>query len=276
MEKRLPPVVVFFIATFIWTWACYFTIVAYSLDPYSGIGLGLLILGGCSPTFVGIIMVLLTYDKEQRIDYFKRTYQVKNIKPFWWLFIILVFPVIYLISIGAGYALDGSLPQMSNLKAIIASPLLFFPLISLSFLSGPFSEELGWRGFSLDPLLRRFGFVGASIILGIIWGAWHLPLYFMPQMWHGQMGFGFNGFWAFMLDTVGLSCMMSWVYINTKRSILSAMLMHLFSNFTGQLLEEIPRNVQLIHDMLVFLFGVGLCIYMLRPSRKLEPVDHGQ
>lgn len=66
---------------------------------------------------------------------------------------------------------------MTNLKAILANPLTFFPLIILSFMSGPFSEELGWRGFALDPLLDSFGFTKTSVILGLVWAVWHLPLY---------------------------------------------------------------------------------------------------
>lgn len=224
--------------SFIWTWVFYFAIILFGLDPYQGIGMVLLICGGCSPTFVAIIMVLTLYNKERKIEFFKRIYQVKRIKPTLWLFIILCFPVIFAVSIGIDLLLGGSLPQMKNLNAIIANPISFLPLILLSFMSGPFSEELGWRGFALDPLLDRFGFTKASVLLGAVWGIWHLPLYFMPQTWHGQMGFSFTGFWMFLLFSIGLSLLTSWVYINTRRSILSAMLMHLFSNFTALVLAK--------------------------------------
>ncbi len=261
MEKKLKHAIIFFIASFVWTWLFYFAIIAFGLNPYQGTGMVLLILGGCSPTFVGIIMALFTYSKEDRMDYLKRAYQVTRIRPLMWLFILLIFPVIYGVSIGIDSALGGGLPQMTNLKAVLASPLTFFPLILLSFLSGPFSEELGWRGFALDPLLKRYGLIRASVILGVIWAVWHLPLFLMPQTWHGQIGFGLTGFWAFMLMTVGLAGMMSWVYIQTERSILSAMLMHLASNFTGQLLEMVSPNVELFRSILCFVIGIGLCVF---------------
>ena len=186
---------------------------------------------------------------------------------------ILVFPVIFAASISLDMALGGSLPGMTNLTAVIASPLSFFPLILLSFMSGPFSEELGWRGFALDPLLGRFGFTRASVLLGLVWGVWHLPLYFMPQTWHGQMGFQFAGFWMFILFSIGLSLMMSWVYVNTRRSILSAMLMHLFSNFTAQLLAETSPNVELFRGLLIVAVGAGIAIYMVK-AKKDAPIHY--
>lgn len=263
MEKRLKNALIFFIISFVWTWAFYFSIVLFGLDPYQGIGMVLLICGGCSPTFAGIIMVLATGKKARILDFARRVYQARRIKLIWWLFIIFIFPIVFAAGIGLDLMLGGTLPEMINLKAIIASPLSWFPLVLLSFMSGPFSEEMGWRGFALDPLLNRFGFTRASVLLGLIWGAWHLPLYLMPQTWHGQMGFQFTGFWLFILMSIGLSAMMSWVYVNTKRSILSAMLMHLGSNFTGQLLADVSLNLELIRSLLILAAGIVICIHMI-------------
>lgn len=269
MDSKLKQVIYFFLASFAWTWIFYFAIIIFGLSPYEGTGMILLICGGCSPTAVGIIMVMLTYSKEERLDYFRRIYQLKRIKVSWWLFMILLFPLVFAASIGIDYSLSGSLPQMTNLKAIIANPLIFFPLILLSFMSGPFSEELGWRGYALDPLLYKFGFTKASIILGVVWGIWHFPLYLMPQTWHGQMGFVFSGFWVFMLMSIGISGIMSWVYINTRRSILSAILIHLFSNFTAQLLDPVSPTVEILRGIAIFLLGVILFASIERSRQRV-------
>lgn len=265
--KGLKSVLLFFALSFIWTWAFYFAIIIFGLNPYEGVGTALLICGGCSPTFVGLIMVLATYSKERKIEYFKRVYQAKRISPRWWLFIVLCFPAVLAVSIGIDLLSGGVAPEMTNLNAVIMNPVTFLPLILLSFMSGPFSEEFGWRGFALDPLLGRFGFTKASALLGTVWGLWHLPLYFMPQTWHGKMGFGFEGFWTFMLMSIGLSLLMSWVYVNTNRSILSALLMHLFSNFTAQLLAEVSPKVELLRGLLIFALGLCVAIRMIKVKR---------
>ncbi len=260
----------FFLFTFLWTWVCYFTIILMKLDPYQGTGMVLLILGGCSPTFVGLIMAMATYGKEERISYLRRILKPGRIKAVWWLFILLAFPVIFAASIGLDMLLGGSLPGMVNAKAIWANPVSFFPLLLLSFMSGPFSEELGWRGYALDKLLDRYGFAKGSTLLGLIWGAWHLPLYFMPQTWHGKMGFGLTGFWMFLLLSVGLSFIMSHVYLKTQRSILSAMLLHLMSNFTAQLLQEVSPRVEVIRSLLIFALGAALAVWAAKQGKGVK------
>ena len=71
MKNRLKHTIIFFIIAFIWTWSFYLSIIFFGLDPYQGTGMVLLICGGCSPTFVGLIMAMATYNKEKRIDYLK-------------------------------------------------------------------------------------------------------------------------------------------------------------------------------------------------------------
>lgn len=267
MEKETKRTASFFLLTYLWTWICYFAIILMKLDPYQGAGMVLLILGGCSPTFVGLIMAMATYGKEQRVSYLRSIFQPGRIKANWWLFILLVFPAVSAVCIGLDLLLDGSLPGMANARAIWANPVSFFPLLLLSFMSGPFSEELGWRGYALDRLLDRIGFVRGPLLLGLIWGVWHLPLYLMPQTWHGKMGFGLTGFWMFLLLSVGLSFIMSHVYLKSKRSILSAMLLHLMSNFTAQLLQEVSPRVEVIRSLLIFVLGAAFAIWAAKQEK---------
>ncbi len=53
-------------------------------------------------------------------------------------------------------------------------------MLGISLVSGPLNEEFGWRGYSLDKLLVRVGFVGSTVILGLIWGIWHFFWSFIP------------------------------------------------------------------------------------------------
>jgi uncharacterized protein len=267
MDKTFKYAVRFLILTLIVTWALYIPIPLLGWNPYSFPGFILLFFGGSAPSWIAVILVFTTYNKEQRRDYFQRLYQLKRIKPVWWLALLLLFPGVVAAGIGLSLAFGGALPGMDNLKAVIANPLVWFPLVGLSFMSGPFSEELGWRGFALDPLLRRFGFTRGNILLGLIWGVWHLPLYFMPQTWQGQMGFTLSGFWTFLVFSVGLSIIMSWVYVNTNRSILTAMLLHLSSNFSAQLIAQSDNTFELVRGLLVAIIGMGIAVYMIRAKK---------
>ena len=66
MEKGVRRVLRFFLFTFLWTWVAYFTIIAFRLSPYSGAGMPLLIIGGCAPTFVGLIMAMRCMGRTER------------------------------------------------------------------------------------------------------------------------------------------------------------------------------------------------------------------
>jgi membrane protease YdiL (CAAX protease family) len=135
-------------------------------------------------------------------------------------------------------------------------------------MSGPWSEEFGWRGYALDRILSPLGLLTGTISLGLLWGVWHLPLFFIPATWHGQIGFGLTGFWTFMLRSVGLALLMTWVYLNTDRSILSGMFMHFTSNFTSQLLASISERMEVLVTVFIFAAGLTACLSLVRKGQN--------
>ncbi len=88
-------------------------------------------------------------------------------------------------------------------------------------------EELGWRGYALPKLLAERSVLAASLILGALWGAWHLPTFFVPGA--PQYGLPFS---AFVLLTVAYSVVFTWVYLHTRGSVLIATLLHGAINFS--------------------------------------------
>jgi membrane protease YdiL (CAAX protease family) len=280
MTKATRNLVLFFAATFIWTWAFYIPIVISGGSLSQMPWMILLILGGMGPSLVGVAMVLFLYNQEQRRDFWRRCFSFKAIGLPWWLLIFLVFPVIYALNVGIDRALGGAAPGMEQLRSLAASPAMWPLAAFISFMSGPWSEEFGWRGVALKPMLKRFGIVPGSIVLGVIWAVWHLPLYFMADGWHAQMGFRPAGFWTFIVLNVGLSLIMTWVFLNTRGSILSAMLLHFTSNFTSQLLAPISDRVEILRAVFMLAVGLAGCIYLarkaehpiLQETEQLQPV----
>jgi membrane protease YdiL (CAAX protease family) len=82
-------------------------------------------------------------------------------------------------------------------------------------------EEIGWRGYALPKLLQSHSAVAANLILGILWGGWHLPTFFVPGA--PQAGIPFV---AFLLFTTGASVLFTWLYLHTRGSLLLATLFH--------------------------------------------------
>ena len=101
-------------------------------------------------------------------------------------------------------------------------------------------EEIGWRGYALPRLAAQFGFARASLILGLVWACWHLPMFYAPETrLYGQ------SFPVFAMAVVGISVAMTWLYVHTKRSLLLAILMHWAINQTGRIVPprlSVPRN----------------------------------
>ena len=92
-------------------------------------------------------------------------------------------------------------------------------------------EELGWRGYALPRLLARRSALAASLILGVLWGLWHLPTFFVPGA--PQHGLPIT---AFLLLTMAYSVLFTWIYLHTGGSVLLATLFHGAINLSQGLL----------------------------------------
>jgi membrane protease YdiL (CAAX protease family) len=93
---------------------------------------------------------------------------------------------------------------------------------------GPIGEEFGWRGFALPRLLERYSPLNASVRLGLIHAAWHIPLFFIPGMPQTQVSFP-----LFTLGVVSIAIFDTALYLRTGASLLLAILVHLFANVGG-------------------------------------------
>lgn len=273
MVKASRNQLLFYVLTFVWTWAWYAPIVLSGISPYEMPGMIFLILGGAGPSIVGVALVLTTYNKDERRDYWQRVISFRRISPLWWLIILLIYPLILAVSSLINALIGGAAPGMEQFTALIANPLSLPMLILLWFMSGPIAEELGWRGYALDPMLTRFGAMRGSILLGLIWGVWHLPLFFMPATWHGQMGFQFAGFWTFLALNVGNTLIFTWVYSNTKRSILSAIFLHFMANFTANMILPISNETEIARSFLLLAAGLVVCAMLVRGQPRVEKLQ---
>jgi membrane protease YdiL (CAAX protease family) len=102
--------------------------------------------------------------------------------------------------------------------------------VRILFLGGPLEEELGWRGFALPRLQLRHTALRAAVLLGLVWGLWHIPLYFVPGtgQYETVAGASSPGFaiGAFVVWTVGLSILFTWLFNETRGSLIVVMLFH--------------------------------------------------
>ena len=261
----------FFVLTLLWTWICGFTPVIFDFTGTPA-GTFLFYFGGGAPSVVALFLVFFTYPKEKIKDYFHRCFSFKYMGWKWPLISICVFSAITVISLFIGVGLlKYDMPTMDFMHAIIDNPLMLLLVLLISLISGPLNEEFGWRGYALDKLLVRFGFLGASAILGFIWGIWHLPWYFTP----GQAQYNLlqdSVFHAIMFipSVMMLSSWVTFVYIKTKRSILAGALVHMFSNLIGsQLLSSYTTEISMIIRYANMVFFAIIMLYVIF-SKKFD------
>jgi membrane protease YdiL (CAAX protease family) len=112
-------------------------------------------------------------------------------------------------------------------------------MLAATFLStiigGQAGEELGWRGFALPRLAASFGLGGASILLGILWATWHLPLFLIE--FPGSDTFG-QSFPLYALQVTAISVTMAWLWASTRGSLLPVMLFHAAVNNTKDIVPS--------------------------------------
>lgn len=237
----------FFGLTLVFSWVFWGIAVLMGLQGTKFPGVLFFVAGGTGP-MVAVLFLLFRGQSEQRSDFWSRVFQISRISWKWWLVILLFFPVLNALShVIAGW-INGNVAGFNFPTEVFANPLSIFAFLLTIFILGPIPEELGWRGYALDRLQLRWSALSSSLILGFVWAIWHIPLFAIPGTYQNQMAFGGLPFWLFLVNPVLSSVLFTWIYNNTDRSILSAILFHFSINFSGELfgLSVQARVVQLI------------------------------
>ncbi|MBD5537417.1 MAG: CPBP family intramembrane metalloprotease [Lachnospiraceae bacterium] len=265
----------FFIITLAWTWGFGFAPVFMGIEG-TPLGTFLFYFGGGAPSVTALFIVFLTYSKEQRKDYFMRCFSFRYMGIKWLVLTVLFFTLISIVAIWSGvYLLGYEMPGMNYIHAIMQNPLNLFLVLFFSVISGPLNEEFGWRGYALDRLFIRFGFTGATLLLGFIWGIWHLPWYFTPgQAQYDLLQNSLFDAIMYIPSVMLLNFAVSYVYIKTKRSILAGALVHMFGNLLGsQLLSPYSTEISMTIRYTKMLFCGCLALYCIF-SKKFEEEYH--
>jgi uncharacterized protein len=137
------------------------------------------------------------------------------------------------------------------------APNLFIAGILFGVPAG-FLEEIGWMGFAFPKLRLHRSALSSSVILGVFWSVWHLPVidYLGTAAPHGAYLPSF--FVVFAVAMTGMRVLIAWVYANTK-SVLMAQLMHISS--TGSLVIFSPPRVTARQEVMWYgLYGITLWI----------------
>ncbi len=248
----------FFLLSFGISWLIWISMILFS--PGADYFLPLLFFGAFGPSLAAIFMLLMYGSNEEKKSFGKRLIGVKRMGFKWFLFILLIFPAILLLGYFFYFLVGGSYPSLADYFEGIENISDGLSLLLIMLLGGPLAEELGWRGYSLDRLQRKWGMLMGSIILGIIWVLWHLPLFFIEGTSQFQKGFGL-AFWSWAFQLIVISLIFTLVYNKTGKSILAAILLHLMANIAYPL--NLDENGELIFTIVRLCIGIVIAFKLI-------------
>ena len=151
--------------------------------------------------------------------------------------------------------------SVTDLKFV--SPSSLIPLVIVNITSGPMGEELGWRSYALNELEKKHSPLVAAMIVGLVWGLWHFPLWLLS----GYSGIGLLIYCSsFMLSIVSFSVFLTYFY-NKSRNILVAVWIHFLFNILLQLVEG--SDYRLFVFLALFYFLASLIIVLTKKNQLL-------
>jgi membrane protease YdiL (CAAX protease family) len=218
----------FLLFTFLFSWLVWGAMIIF--PPSQNWFVPLLFLGAFGPTLAAVLMVQTSWSVRGKQKFWKRVFDIRLIGRKWLLLIFLIFPVILAVGYFILFLIGKEIPDFSSYFSGLENFEAVVLFLVFMLLGGPLAEELGWRGFLLDPLQEKWGSLKASLIVGFFWLIWHLPLFFIAGTSQSQKGFGFS-FWSWSLQIMVLSVIFTWIHNHTKKSILAAVLLHFMANF---------------------------------------------
>jgi membrane protease YdiL (CAAX protease family) len=227
------------VLAFALTWACWIPLATSDAFASEGTAqpsrlLLLWPLGEIMPSLVGILLTALFSGKSGLGVLFRRLGQMR-VALTWYAVALLLVPVLLSVAIGVNTLLGGATIDYAyyTWSSVLA-------LLALSLLVTGFGEELGWRGFALPRLQARQQAFAASLLLGVLWGLWHLPL-LMANGLVPLTSLGMLNFLLFDLTVTAVAVLFTWVYNNTNGSLFLMVLFHAVATATTDLFL-IPLN----------------------------------
>ena len=199
------PLALFFVLAYAISWALFAPMVAAgTIVP------GWIVCASFGPTIAAIATHRFTTGSYRAFRVVSGWPRVLLAAAISWTLVVMVFVVLPALVVTRSIALHWS---------VLGAATVFN---ASSLLGGPLGEEPGWRGYALPQLQARIGPVRATIIVGVLWAGWHLPLFFIP-------GWTSAPFWIYMLTTIGLSTILTLAVDIARLSVLPAIAGHVAS-----------------------------------------------
>jgi membrane protease YdiL (CAAX protease family) len=269
MDHKIP--VRFFVVTFAWTWLFFvpLALMGIGIIPLAGeilqkISLPLMVIAAFGPA-AGACVSLRSLNGKGAIKIYLRSFLSLR---FGWKVWLAIFAVPGISSSAAWL-----IPELFGETRLPPDmPVYMFPpyLLLMIFFGGG-QEEIGWRGYILPFLEEKFGLITGSLMLGILWAIWHIPLWFIPGTSQS-----YTPFFGFMLITIGYSYFFSWIREASGRRLFSGPVVHGAGNaFAGLfpfLVTETGANQIRYWIYAILTLIIGILVVVIRTYKRHHAV----
>lgn len=249
------PFIVYLLLAFAISWAGWGVLILTETAP--GFFNPWKLLAAFGPSAAGLAVVRITSGKAGLQKIWQQLTRA-CVRWVWYPFSLVLPPVLMLAALGIHLLLGGTGLAFNDPAELYRVIPVFLLVLFFSVLG----EEIGWRGFALPWLQKRFNALTSSLILGLIWALWHLPLFWLPGDFHQQLPL----IW-FLVQTVSITVLYTWVYNATGGSLLILLLLHAASNTAFGVLPMLPeaangslRPAWILNVLLVLSAGIVVLV----------------
>ena len=267
-DRPLRDVILFFGLTFLITWGlgAFYLVAPERADAIGGPGSDgaynswLFYVAVYAPTISALALLFIFQGPRGLVRLVKDAFAPG--RPLSWLAWILIgymiLPVgwIALSFLAAATGLSESIGAADPYKLFVAVPVLWATTAYVALDPGPIGEEPGWRGYAMPRLLLLMHPILAGLILGVLWGVWHLPAFLIAESAQSEGGLSF--IW-FCVSLASQGVLMTWIYLRSKGNWLAAgVLPHLAVNASAS--KEAFTAVGLMYPLAPLIWAVLICV----------------
>jgi len=249
---------IFLLLTFAWSWTLWIIGLNHLSEGINQESIGkfivLFFVGVYGPTISAIVTTLI-FDRFSGVLNLLKKLIIWKVPFKYYLYITLLPLIFVIIGIGLYSQFIGEIGDFDKMAFLSIPTILWAGLYA-----GPLGEELGWRGFLLPELQKKFSNLKSAVVIGFIWFIWHIPLWWAP---FGTLVSGepisFIPVLTYLTMIICLSIIITWLVINSKGSVLIAILFHLSINVGIILLffPELHDDFKKVH----LLSSIGMLIF---------------
>jgi uncharacterized protein len=219
----------------------------------------LLLVGSWTPNLAAFIVILFVLKRRGGVKNLIRRWTMWRASAWWYLaaaspLALSAIAALLYHGLDPGATAAADPPEISYLLILLV----------LTLISGAMGEELGWRGFALPWLQTRVSALMASLIIGVLAGLWHLPLWFAGLGWEDM------SFAVFAWNCIAMAVILTWICNNTRGNMVLVTLFHMFYNFGFGLMNDVwnvPPEKGIIYLAGVLTVYIAVVLVIFGPGK---------